>query len=65
VGDGDARDPYRDWPVASEIEEAGALLVRRDGYVAWRRQQPVWSGAEAAALLRDALRNILDHSELG
>jgi 2,4-dichlorophenol 6-monooxygenase len=65
VGEGDARDPYCDWPEVSEIEEAGALLVRPDGYVAWRCQQAVWDAREAAALLCAALRKILDHSELG
>jgi hypothetical protein len=34
--DADAQDAYNVWHAASEIEEAGALLVRPDGYIAWR-----------------------------
>jgi 2,4-dichlorophenol 6-monooxygenase len=30
------RDAYGDWLRAREIEEDGALLVRPDGYIAWR-----------------------------
>jgi 2,4-dichlorophenol 6-monooxygenase len=36
VGEPDAADVYCEWQRAREIEEAGALLVRPDGYVAWR-----------------------------
>jgi len=53
--DPDAQDLYNVWHATSEIDEAGALLVRPDGYVAWRIREPVWSAAEATALLSDAL----------
>ena len=36
VGTEGSEDAYHDWHRAREIEEAGALLVRPDGYVAWR-----------------------------
>ena len=55
VGEPGAHDPYAVWHDASEIEEAGALLVRPDGYVAWRVRKAVWDPAEATALLRSAV----------
>jgi 2,4-dichlorophenol 6-monooxygenase len=64
VGEEGARDPYCHWPDVSEIEEAGAILVRPDGYVAWRHRQPVWDAAETNLLLRRALRRVLDRPEL-
>jgi 2,4-dichlorophenol 6-monooxygenase len=64
VGEEGARDPYCHWPDVSEIEEAGAILVRPDGYVAWRHRQPVWDAAEANLLLRGALGRVLDRPEL-
>ncbi|MFC0435204.1 FAD-dependent monooxygenase [Kutzneria buriramensis] len=36
IGVAGLRDAYGDWLRAREIEEEGALLVRPDGYVAWR-----------------------------
>jgi 2,4-dichlorophenol 6-monooxygenase len=56
--DADAQDLYNVWHATSEIDEAGALLVRPDGYVAWRVREPVWSAAEATALLSDALHRL-------
>jgi 2,4-dichlorophenol 6-monooxygenase len=64
VGEGDARDPYCSWAELSEIAEAGAILVRPDGYVAWRQSLDVWDVAEATALLRIALRTLLDRPEI-
>ncbi|MFI6339580.1 FAD-dependent oxidoreductase [Streptomyces sp. NPDC050535] len=52
-------DPYGDWSRLSEISDAGALLVRPDGYVAFRH--PAASGA-AEELLSAALRRILGHA---
>ena len=42
-----------------EIHEAGALLVRPDGYVAWRQSNPVWDDAEALHQLQEALTAVL------
>ena len=64
VGEGDARDPYCHWTEISEIAEAGAILVRPDGYVAWRKSVDVWDVEEATALLQNALRTILDSSDM-
>ena len=42
-----------------EIHEAGALLVRPDGYVAWRQSNPVWEDAKALHQLQEALTAVL------
>ncbi|MEV7341079.1 FAD-dependent monooxygenase [Streptomyces sp. NPDC093544] len=52
-------DPYGDWARLSEISDAGALLVRPDGFVAFRH--PAASEA-AEELLSAALRRILGHA---
>lgn len=54
VGENGALDPYAVWHDAREIEEAGALLIRSNGYVAWRVQTLVWGTEKATRLLRDA-----------
>ncbi|WP_406193852.1 FAD-dependent monooxygenase [Streptomyces sp. NBC_01017] len=51
-------DPYGDWAGLSEISDAGALLVRPDGYVAFRHAD---AAVDAERLLTDALRRILGH----
>ena len=51
-------DPYGDWARLSEVSEAGALLVRPDGYVAFRH---AGAAENAEQLLTDALRRILGH----
>ncbi|GAA1027052.1 MULTISPECIES: FAD-dependent oxidoreductase [Amycolatopsis] len=53
VGSPEARDSYGDWARISGIEEEGCLLIRPDGYVAWR--QPA-----AGNGLAEALRSLLD-----
>ena len=58
VGEDGALDPYGVWHDSSEIEEAGALLVRPDGYVAWRVRTSVWDAEEATQLLRDAMKRV-------
>lgn len=55
-------DPYFDWQRVREIHEAGAILVRPDGYIAWRQSEAVWSESEALNQLRSALEGILDTS---
>jgi 2,4-dichlorophenol 6-monooxygenase len=52
-------DPYGDWARLSEISDAGALLVRPDGFVAFRHAT---AAPDAEALLTDALRRILGHA---
>ncbi|MEU9568784.1 FAD-dependent monooxygenase [Streptomyces massasporeus] len=52
-------DPYGDWARLREIPDAGALLVRPDGFVAFRHASV---GPDAEELLADALRRILGHA---
>jgi 2,4-dichlorophenol 6-monooxygenase len=51
-------DPYGDWAGLSEISDAGALLVRPDGYVAFRHAD---AAVDAERLLTDVVRRILGH----
>jgi 2,4-dichlorophenol 6-monooxygenase len=48
--------------VEREVHEAGAVLVRPDGYVAWRAVEPVYEAVEAERLLTAALDRILDRA---
>jgi 2,4-dichlorophenol 6-monooxygenase len=59
VGADGARDVYGTWPRLSEIEEDGCLLVRPDGYIAWRQAAAPDSAADAADALADALGRVL------
>jgi 2,4-dichlorophenol 6-monooxygenase len=52
-------DPYGYWNRVRETHEAGAILVRPDGYVAWRSLSPVWDDSEALTRLTDALGTVL------
>ncbi|WP_425307373.1 FAD-dependent monooxygenase [Ammonicoccus fulvus] len=65
IGEDDHQDLYGYWADAREIEEAGALVVRPDGYVAWRQSQAVWEEAEAREQLAAALREVLATDVLG
>jgi 2,4-dichlorophenol 6-monooxygenase len=60
VGEAGITDPYGYWRQVMQIHEAGALLVRPDGYVAWRHTAPIWEPDEAMALLEDAVCSVLD-----
>src|SRR3954464_4717749 len=60
VGEPGTIDPYGYWHRVREVHEAGAILVRPDGYVAWRQSAPVWDDAEALHQLEDALTAVLD-----
>ncbi|MEU8689998.1 FAD-dependent monooxygenase [Streptomyces sp. NPDC048665] len=51
-------DPYGDWARLSEVSDAGALLVRPDGFVAFRHPS---AAPDAEPLLTNALRRILGH----
>ncbi|WP_284742513.1 FAD-dependent monooxygenase [Amycolatopsis sp. RTGN1] len=57
VGDPEGRDAYGDWSRLSGIDEDGCLLIRPDGYVAWRHHT---AAPEAAKSLLTALRSLLD-----
>jgi 2,4-dichlorophenol 6-monooxygenase len=59
IGEPGLEDPYRDWARAREIHEAGALLVRPDGYVAWRQPAATWDDQEAVTQLQAALSALL------
>lgn len=59
IGEAGTEDPYCHWIDVSETEEAGAVLVRPDGYVGWRMPEAVWDGAQATRLLGHALGRIL------
>lgn len=55
-------DAYCAWQKIREVDEAGALLVRPDGYVAWRQPQAVEDKDEALRQLRDAISVLLDRN---
>jgi 2,4-dichlorophenol 6-monooxygenase len=58
IGSVGAADPYLSWAGRREIEEGGALLVRPDGYIAWRHTTVLAVDA-AVAELRRVLDNLL------
>jgi 2,4-dichlorophenol 6-monooxygenase len=55
----DAKDLYREWQRIREIDEDGVLLVRPDGYIAWRQIGGPGDSESATTLLRQALGRIL------
>jgi 2,4-dichlorophenol 6-monooxygenase len=59
IGESPTLDPYGYWHAVREIHEAGAILVRPDGYVAWRQCNPVWEADRARDELERALASIL------
>ena len=59
VGDTGTRDPYFTWHRLREVDEAGCVLVRPDGYVAWRCFEGAQNVGDASERLTAALRNIL------
>jgi len=60
IGEPGTIDPYGYWEQIREIPEAGALLVRPDGYIAWRHNGEVWDADEALQLVETALCRVLD-----
>jgi putative polyketide hydroxylase len=56
IGDGAIADPDRQWAATYDIDDAGAVLVRPDGYVAWRSRSMT---ADPSATLHAVLRHIL------
>ncbi|WP_244114666.1 FAD-dependent oxidoreductase [Burkholderia cepacia] len=59
IGERDYQDVYCAWQRLREIDEGGALLVRPDGYVAWRERSFLSDGMKAAQMLLGALESIL------
>jgi 2,4-dichlorophenol 6-monooxygenase len=59
VGQEDAQDVYCNWHAVREIDEAGALLVRPDGVVAWRHARGVADADQAKRELQAALQTVL------
>lgn len=59
VGELATQDPYCDWQRYREVDEDGAILVRPDGYVAWRRMNGVQSEAEAISMIKQVLSSLL------
>ena len=47
IGEGAVQDPYCHWPDVSETEEAGAVLVRPDGYVGLVAKAGDWAAVAA------------------
>lgn len=64
IGVAGAQDSYCNWHAVREIEEAGALLVRPDGVVAWRRHEGVRDAPQARRELEQALATLLDRTSL-
>lgn len=64
TGQPDAQDLYCDWQRAREIDEAGVLLVRPDGHIAWRSMGAAADAETARALLVNALASVLDNPDL-
>ena len=62
IGADDARDAYGEWRRVGELDEEGALLVRPDGYVAFRHPSALDSAA-AQDKLRSALASVLGRAE--
>ena len=64
IGAVNTRDLYCDWQRVREVEEAGAVLVRPDGYVAWRESKAVLDVGDAIRLLSGALTSVLDRPRI-
>jgi 2,4-dichlorophenol 6-monooxygenase len=60
TGSPEAQDLYCEWQRIREIEEAGALLVRPDGVVAWRDKEAAFDVDDAEEKLNAAIRAVLD-----
>lgn len=58
VGMPGAQDVYCEWHAVREIDEAGALLVRPDGVVAWRSMHGVPDAQQARQVLAKALSTV-------
>ncbi|MFI8221271.1 FAD-dependent oxidoreductase [Streptomyces sp. NPDC085932] len=65
IGSSGVRDAYGEWHRARETEESGCLLIRPDGYVAWRKPSAPPSDSNAYEQLRAALFAVLHRSDDG
>ena len=65
VGLPGAQDLYCNWQALREIDEAGALLVRPDGVVAWRQRHGAADKSQARDALGQALSSLLDLASPG
>jgi 2,4-dichlorophenol 6-monooxygenase len=61
IGSPHAQDVYCSWQNIREIEESGALLIRPDRVVAWRRKSAAATAADAVEALAAALQSIMGH----
>jgi 2,4-dichlorophenol 6-monooxygenase len=59
IGDPEGQDVYATWAELREITEGGAILVRPDGYIAWRHPETVDDPEEARQALEAALARVL------
>lgn len=64
TGSAETQDLYCEWQRVREIDEAGALLVRPDGVVAWRSRDGARSVDDAERQLRTAICAVLDLANL-
>jgi 2,4-dichlorophenol 6-monooxygenase len=62
IGAPGAQDVYYNWHRRRQMDEAGAVLVRPDGVVAWRHQAPAASPEEAKRELTRAISAVLDRN---
>jgi 2,4-dichlorophenol 6-monooxygenase len=62
IGAENARDAYGEWRRVGELDEEGGLLIRPDGYIAFR-QRSVVDSAGALEKLRSALASVLARDE--
>lgn len=62
IGEVGSEDPYGNWWRIRDMHEAGAILVRPDGVIAWRHSEALVDPAEAGRLLRAALDRVLDRA---
>jgi 2,4-dichlorophenol 6-monooxygenase len=59
VGAPGSQDPYFDWHRAREVDETGVILVRPDGYIAWRHAAAAYGQQEALEVLHHAIGSVL------
>ncbi|MEV6338837.1 FAD-dependent monooxygenase [Nocardia vinacea] len=59
IGARGVQDIYFTWARLREIHEAGAILVRPDGYIAWRQPAAIWDESDALTQLRQAISTVL------
>jgi len=60
TGSLEVQDLYCEWQRIREIDEAGALLVRPDGVIAWRDKEAASNVDDAEEKLSAAIRAVLD-----